>query len=100
MKYLALTGGILGLLISLAAQLFAVIDDSYTFGNIGFLGVLSGIIALVCSFFLNKASLLSSWLLILTSLTGIIALSGLYLIPGTMTLLAGLYTLGRKNQSK
>ncbi|SNZ10146.1 hypothetical protein SAMN05421503_1559 [Terribacillus aidingensis] len=98
MKYVALTGGILGFLISLAAQLFAVIDDSYTFGNIGFLGMLSGIIAVVCSFFLNKEPLWSGWLLILTSVSGVYALSGLYLIPGTMALLAGLHTLGRRNQ--
>ena len=46
MKHVALIGGIVGLLFSIIAQLFAVIDDSYTFGNIGFLGVFSGIVAL------------------------------------------------------
>jgi hypothetical protein len=99
MKYIALIGGILGLLVSLVAQLFAVIDDSYTFGNIGFLGMLSGIIAIISSFFVTKKPIMSGSLLILTSISGVYALSFLYLIPSTMTLLAGVYTLGRKNQN-
>ncbi|MFP7477477.1 hypothetical protein [Terribacillus saccharophilus] len=96
MKHVALIGGIIGLLFSIIAQLFAVIDDSYTFGNIGFLGMISGIVAIVCSIIANKRPMLAGWLLILTSATGFYALAGLYLIPGTMTLLAGIYTLGRR----
>ncbi|WP_102707063.1 hypothetical protein [Terribacillus saccharophilus] len=99
MKHVALIGGIVGLLFSIIAQLFAVIDDSYTFGNIWFLGVFSGIVAIVCSFLVSKRSLLAGWLLILTSATGFYALAGLYLIPGAMTLLAGIYTLSRRNNN-
>ncbi|QXE03241.1 hypothetical protein [Terribacillus sp. DMT04] len=98
MKYLALIGGMLGLLVSLAAQLFAVIDDSYTFGNIGFLGMLSGITAAISSFYVTKKPMISGTLLILTSITGIYALAFLSLIPSTMILLAGMYTLDRSNQ--
>lgn len=100
MRIVALIGGILGLLISIVAQLFAVIDDSYTFGNIGFLGMLSGIVAIVCSLNVNKRPSLAGWLLILTTATGVYALSGLYLIPGTLTLMAGINILGRRNDNK
>ena len=100
MKNVALIGGILGLLISVIAQLFAVIDDSYTFGNIGFLGMLSGIVAIVCSFNVNKRPIVSGWLLILTSVTGVYALSFLYSIPGLLTLLAGIYMLARRNENR
>ncbi|PAD36663.1 hypothetical protein [Terribacillus saccharophilus] len=99
MKNVALIGGIIGLLFSIIAQLFAVIDDSYTFGNIGFLGMISGITAIVCSLILNKRPLLAGWLLILATATGVYALAGLYLIPGTMTLIAGINTLGRRNEN-
>ncbi|WP_077309410.1 hypothetical protein [Terribacillus halophilus] len=97
MKNVALIGGIIGLLFSIIAQLLAVTDDSYTFGNIWFLGVFSGIIAIVCSLYIYKNPLLAGWLLILTTATGVYALAGLYLIPGTMTLIAGINTLGRRN---
>lgn len=99
MKNVALIGGIIGLLFSIIAQLFAVIDDSYTFGNIGFLGVFSGVVAIVCFFYVNKNPLLAGWLLILTTATGVYALAGLYLIPGTMTLLAGIHTLSKRNEN-
>ena len=98
MKALALTGGILGFLISLLAQLFAVVDDSYGFGNDGMVGMISGIVAIIAASLMKKRPVLASILLIITTITGFYGLSVLYVIPGILTLSSGVYLLLKRKQ--
>jgi hypothetical protein len=96
MKGLAITGGILGVIFPLFAQLFAVIDDSYTFGNIGFLGIISGVLALIGAFQINKNGKRAGIMLIISSLLGYYSVANIYLIPGLLTLIAGILVLEKK----
>ncbi|PAD34245.1 hypothetical protein [Terribacillus saccharophilus] len=101
MRKTAITGGVLGLIISLLAQLFAVVDDSYTFGNFGLLGIISGIVAIVGASLIKRRPVLASILLIITTVTGIYGLSVFYIIPGILTLITGIYLLfKRSNRQK
>lgn len=81
MKKSAMLGGALGILISVIAQLFAVVDDSYTIGNIGFLGMLSGVIGVIAGYQINKKNDVALIGLGIAIILGTIALSFLYLIP-------------------
>ncbi|MFD2680928.1 hypothetical protein [Bacillus seohaeanensis] len=90
MKGLAMTGGILGILISLTAQLFAVIDDSYTFGNIGFLGIICGIIGVIGAFQIGKNKTLATTLLVVSSFVGFYAIAAFYIIPAILMLIPAL----------
>ncbi|PFG05291.1 hypothetical protein [Bacillus sp. es.034] len=98
MKGLAITGGLLGIILPLFAQLFAMIDDSYTFGNIGFLGVISGIVALIGAFQINKKSKLAVSLLIISSLVGYYSVAIFYLVPAIITIIAGVLLLFKINR--
>ncbi|KML00582.1 hypothetical protein [Rossellomorea marisflavi] len=96
MRGLAITGGLLGIIFPLFAQLFAVIDDSYVFGNIGFLGVISGIVALIGAYRINKNNKLASVLLILSAVVGYYAVANIYLVPGLFSLISGIVVVKRK----
>ncbi|WP_102027729.1 hypothetical protein [Salirhabdus sp. Marseille-P4669] len=88
MKTLAIVGGVVGIVISLFCQLFAIIDDSYTFGNIGFLGVISGIIAIIGANLMKRNKKYASFLLFLSCVTGIIAISYFYILPSLLTVIS------------
>ncbi|APC48844.1 hypothetical protein [Virgibacillus halodenitrificans] len=91
MKTIAMLGGLLGIIISLTAQLFAIIDDSYTFGNIGFLGVLSGIIGIIGAFQVNRNNKLAAIILISSAILGFISISYLYILPATLVLISSVF---------
>lgn len=91
----ALIGGILGFLISLLAQLFAVIDDSYTFGNIGILGMLSGMIGVIGAHGVKKEKAWYPYLLIGASIAGFISISFLYAVPALLKSIVGVIGLRR-----
>ena len=99
MKNLATIGGVLGILISITAQLFAVIDDSYTFGNIWFLGVFAGMLSIIGAAMLNKNKKMGSILLIVSSIIGYYGIGFLYLLPGLITLFIGMYMQFRREYS-
>lgn len=99
MKKTATTGGVIGSIFSLLAQLFAVTDDSYTFGNFGLLGMASGIVAIIAASIMKKRPVLASILLIVTSITGFYGLSVLYVIPGILTVGSGVYLLLKRKQA-
>ncbi|MEX3914379.1 hypothetical protein AB4672_21640 [Bacillus paralicheniformis] len=80
MKKMIVFSGILGVFFAVLAQLFAIIDDSYTLGNIWFLGVLAGILTLITSMQINKKSTCII-LLIISSFIGIIGTGIVYTIP-------------------
>lgn len=96
MKTMAIIGGIVGSLISLLAMLFAIVDDSYTFGNIGLLGIVSGIIGIYGGLTLFKNNMTGSMLLLLSTVLGIVSISFLYAIPAILMLTPVLYVNTRK----
>lgn len=99
MRGLAITGGLLGIIFPLFAQLFAVIDDSYVFGNIGFLGVISGIVALIGAYRINKNNMLASVLLILSAVVGYYAVANIYLVPGLLSLIPGIVVISNSKKA-
>ncbi|WP_079710254.1 hypothetical protein [Paraliobacillus ryukyuensis] len=98
MRKTAITGGVLGVIISLLVQLFAVVDDSYTFGNFGLLGIISGIVAIVGASLIKSRPMLAGILLIITTITGVYGLSVFYIIPGILTLITGIYLLFKRSK--
>ncbi|SET14690.1 hypothetical protein SAMN05216389_10642 [Oceanobacillus limi] len=99
MRTLATLSGVLGIVISLFCQLFAIIDDSYTFGNIGFLGVISGVIAIVGANLMKRNKKYAASLLLVSCVTGIIAISYFYILPSLFTVFP-LVTLIRSKENK
>lgn len=87
LSYFGILAAILGLIITLIAQLFAIIDDSYTFGNIWFLGVLSSIVGLIGSLLIYKNKSMGILILSISIVLGIISISYLYLIPAILQLI-------------
>ncbi|CAI6272010.1 hypothetical protein NRS6120_10740 [Bacillus subtilis] len=71
MKKLTIFSGGLGAVFSVLAQLFAGIDDSYTLGNLRFLGALSGLINIIASIQTNNKPVFSI-LLIASSIIGLL----------------------------
>lgn len=99
MKKLIVIAGILTIIISIAAQLLAIIDDSYTMGNIWFLGVLSGILTIISANKIHTKVKNSILLLIVSSILGFISIAYLFVLPGILNLISLIY-LFIKNQTK
>ncbi|HFR4168331.1 hypothetical protein [Bacillus cereus] len=87
LSYVGILAAILGLIITLIAQLFAIIDDSYTFGNIWFLGVLSSVVGLIGSLLIYKNKNMGILILSISIVLGVISISYLYLIPAILQLI-------------
>ena len=98
MRLTAMIAGLLGILVSLTAQLFAVIDDSYTFGSIGFLGIFSGVLGVIASFQVSKNNKKATILLVISLLCGIVAISYLYALPALLQIICIIYTARKMNQ--
>ncbi|MCY8199199.1 hypothetical protein MOC25_05780 [Bacillus subtilis] len=80
MKKLTIFSGGLGAVFSVLAQLFAVLDYSYTLGNLWFLGALAGIITMLASIQTNN-KIVFSILLIISSIIGLLGTGLVYIIP-------------------
>ncbi|WP_010651713.1 hypothetical protein [Oceanobacillus massiliensis] len=100
MRITIMIGGLFGILISLTAMLFAVVDDSYTLGNFGLLGVLGGIMGIVGSFNLKKRKNLAGALVLIGSILGLYGLWRFYLIPTILMLIPYLIVLLQKNKKQ
>ncbi|UJL47479.1 hypothetical protein KFZ58_06275 [Virgibacillus sp. NKC19-16] len=96
LKKTAILGGVLGIVISLAAQLFAVMDNAYTIGNIGLLGALAGVIGIVSGYQIDKRTDFSLIGLGLAIILGTIALSFLYLIPTVLMIIPFVYIFNNR----
>nr|WP_172688847.1 hypothetical protein [Bacillus subtilis]APB62360.1 hypothetical protein pBS72_0910 [Bacillus subtilis] len=96
MKKLTIFSGVLGVLFSVLAQLFAVIDDSYTVGNIWFVGVLAGILTMLASTQINKKPT-NVILLIISSVLGLLGTGIVYIIPTLFNIIL-LYKLSKGSQ--
>ncbi|MEC3664984.1 hypothetical protein [Bacillus subtilis] len=96
MKKLTIFSGVLGVLFSVLAQLFAVIDDSYTVGNIWFVGVLAGILTMLASTQINKKPT-NVILLIISSVLGLLGTGIVYIIPTLFNIIL-LYKLAKGSQ--
>ncbi|WP_010095564.1 hypothetical protein [Ornithinibacillus scapharcae] len=90
MKTVAMIGGLTGVFFSLFAMLFALVDDSYTLGNFGLLGVLGGIIGIIASFQLYKNKF-SPFLLLIAILLGFYGIFYLFLIPAILMAIPMIY---------
>ena len=84
MKTIGITGGVLGILFSLVCELFAITDDAYSFGNIWFLGVLSGILAIIGISKLNKK--FAAPMVVVSCILGIIGISYFYILPAILSI--------------
>lgn len=91
MKNTVMVGGLLGIVFSLAAMLFAVVDDSYTFGNFGLLAMLGSIIGVVGSFYLLKNNSMAITSIVFGCVLGVYGLSYLYIIPLVLMLFPCIY---------
>jgi len=87
MKNLAMIAGLLGIFVSLAAQLFAINDDNYHFGNIWFIGVLGGIIGTLSAFSININNKRAAVLIILSLFLGFAGVGSLYSVSALLQLL-------------
>ncbi|MES5398170.1 hypothetical protein RI119_18500 [Bacillus amyloliquefaciens] len=96
MKKLTVFSGVLGVFFSVLAQLFAVIDDSYTLGNIWFLGVLAGIITMLASTQANKKPVIII-LLVISSVIGLLGTGLVYIIPTLFNIIL-IYKLSKVSQ--
>ncbi|GLI90626.1 hypothetical protein [Bacillus subtilis] len=96
MKKLTIFSGVLGVFFSVLAQLFAVIDDSFTVGNIWFVGVLAGILTMIASIQINKKPT-NVILLIISSVLGLLGTGIVYIIPTLFNIIL-LYKLSKGSQ--
>ena len=90
-SFLGVFAGVIGILIVIVAQVFAIIDDSYSFGNIWFLGIFGSIVGMAGALFINKFKKSALYLIILSILLGIISISYLYLVPCIIQLICIIY---------
>ncbi|CAM3998028.1 hypothetical protein [Mesobacillus zeae] len=97
MKNTLIIAGILGILVALAAQLFAINDDAYHFGNIWFAGVLGGAIGVWGGNAVDKSNGMGAGLTALSLLMGFAGVGSLYI---ALALLQGTSLVGLYLQSK
>jgi|SRR5690625_3401149 len=93
-------GGLLGIIISLFLQLFAVIDDSYSFGNFGILGILCGVLGTYSSFIIERKSSLALGFLFISVVGGFYAISFFYMIPAILMVIPSLIINSKMNHEK
>lgn len=79
MKKLAYVAAGLFIVISVVAQMFALIDDRYTFGSIWFIGVFAGIVAFVGARKVTSNYEIAKAILLFAAIFGIIGI-GIYAI--------------------
>ncbi|BBW98464.1 hypothetical protein ACPVTF_02270 [Geobacillus icigianus] len=91
MKNLSMIAGLLGIFVSLAAQLLAINDDDYHFGNIWFIGVLGGIIGTWAAFSININNKKATVLLIISLLLGFAGIGSLYSISAFLQFITLIY---------
>ncbi|WP_044747402.1 hypothetical protein [Bacillus alveayuensis] len=91
MKNLSMIAGLLGIFVSLAAQLFAINDDDYHFGNIWFVGVLGGIIGTLSAFSININNKKAAVLIIISLLLGFAGIGSLYSVSAFLQFITLIY---------
>ncbi|MFP7495389.1 hypothetical protein SFC66_16600 [Terribacillus saccharophilus] len=99
MKTVATVGGVFGIIASLLAMLFTLIDDSYTVGNFGLLGIAAGILGIVGAVLLNKKPKLAGALLIVAAAVGIYGVLLYFLVPGALMLIAAFVKMSGRRES-
>lgn len=95
-SFLGVAAGVLGILIVTIAQLLAFIDDSYTFGNIWFLGIVGSIIGIIGACIINKSKTMAMLLIIVSIVLGIISISYFYVLPFIIQLICILLIIIKK----
>jgi|GEM_PF-952681 len=100
MKHTAILAGIIGIVVSLVAQLYAINDDNYHFGNIWFIGVLSGIIGIIGANLININNKKAIILVTLSLFFGFMGIGSLYLISAGLQLITIAYLLIKLREIK
>lgn len=98
-RIITFIAGILTIFISIAAQLIALIDDSYSIGNIWFLGIASGVLTLIGASKINKNKKTALILLLISFVLGFISILYFFIVPAILILITIIY-LCSKTKSK
>ncbi|SFL72583.1 hypothetical protein SAMN04487943_103298 [Gracilibacillus orientalis] len=93
MKVIIRIGGLLGILISLTAMLFAFVDDSYTLGNFGILAIIGSVMGIIGSFKIENKGNIDGFLIIIGIILGVYGLWVFYIIPAALMLVPYLWVL-------
>ncbi|SDD57498.1 hypothetical protein SAMN05421663_11420 [Terribacillus halophilus] len=99
MKTVATVGSIFGIIASLLAMFFTLIDDSYTVGNFGLLGIAAGILGIIAAILIERKPMLAGFLLIVAAAVGIYGVLLYFLVPGALMLIAAFVKMSRRGSS-
>ncbi|MFS0562461.1 hypothetical protein AB1K91_17115 [Terribacillus sp. 179-K 1B1 HS] len=99
MKTVATVGSIFGIIASLLAMFFTLIDDSYTVGNFGLLGIAAGILGIIAAILIERKPVLAGILLIVAAAVGIYGVLLYFLVPGVLMLIAAFVKVSRRGSS-
>ncbi|MFB1100767.1 hypothetical protein [Terribacillus sp. JSM ZJ617] len=99
MKTVATVGGIFGIIASLLAMFFTLIENTYTVGNFGLLGIAAGILGIIAAVLLNKKPVLAGVLLIVAAAVGIYGVLLYFFVPAALMLIAAFVKMSRKRES-
>ena len=99
MKTVATVGSIFGIIASLLAMYFTIIDDSYTVGNFGLLGIAAGILGIIAAILIERKPVLAGILLIVAAAVGIYGVLLYFLVPGVLMLIAAFVKVSRRGSS-
>lgn len=99
MKTVATVGGIFGIIASLLAMFFTLIENTYTVGNFGLLGIAAGILGIIAAVLLNKKPVLAGVLLILAAAVGIYGVLLYFFVPAALMLIAAFVKMSHKRES-
>ncbi|MCD8511519.1 MAG: hypothetical protein LRY73_17760 [Bacillus sp. (in: Bacteria)] len=97
MKKLAYAAAILFIVISVVAQMFALIDDRYTIGSIWFIGVFAGILAFIGAGKIDSNYEMAKAILLFAAIFGVIGI-GLYAIPPILIIVFLLFKVRPKDR--
>jgi len=99
MKTVAIVGGIFGIIASILSMFFTLIENTYTVGNFGLLGIAAGILGIVAAFLLERNAVLGGVLLIVAAAVGIYGVLLYFLMPGALMLIAAFVKMSRRGNS-
>lgn len=97
---LAIIGGIFGLISGIMGLAVGGAQKALGAGGTnvavnGTVAILFSILALVAAFYVSSKSRMAGWMLVVSAIGGIVAVSAFYILPGILLMIAGLMCLFR-----